>query len=151
RIQKLSATGTPLASVTIPRFFDAKHEEAEDVWGVAVDHSQGRVYVLQGGPKSGKTGTIVAKNVFVYSITPNAGKLVAPEGGPVSFALPTEAAKQITLPNGIAVDPTTHEVEIMGETSSKIVFVRFNSTTGAEVARFSDASSKLKPVGKTAT
>jgi PKD repeat protein len=138
RVQKFSSTGSPLASVS----FDVENAAGEGgapdgLEGIAVDPSLGRVYVLveyerleEEGPK----GVIrldpeydTAGILYAFSTTPSAGKLVAAEGTTAGVLAdkealhaqaevvgkPTESA--LLEPAGIAVDPKTKDVIIVGQ------------------------------------
>jgi ABC-type phosphate transport system substrate-binding protein/archaellin len=157
RIQKLSPTGTVQGTVTIPRFLDlpTPHEKPVALWGVAVDSSAHRFYVLEGGKQlaEGASGEFIAKKILVFSTEPEGGKLVAPSGGPSSLTLPTSETEALYKPLGIAVDPGTHDVLVMAEgpgSPKHIVIQRFNSSTGASINRFEDTANKLKPSLKSA-
>src|SRR5262249_10106171 len=90
RIQKLSATGTFLAKVEIPRYADLPATEIQrQFWGIAVDPGLQRFYVLEGAKEGETGGEIYAKQVRVYSTVPKEGKLVAPESGPATLPLPS--------------------------------------------------------------
>jgi PKD repeat protein len=138
RVQKFSSTGSPLASVTFTVENAAGEGGAPDgLEGIAVDPSLGRVYVLveyerleEEGPK----GAIrldpeydTAGILYAFSTTPSAGKLVPAEGAPGGVLAnkevlhaqaevvgkPTESA--LLEPAGIAVDPKTKDVIIVGQ------------------------------------
>jgi hypothetical protein len=157
RIRKLSPTGAVQGSVTISRYLDlpTPHEKPVALWGVAVDSSAHRFYVLEGGKQlaEGASGEFIAKKILVFSTEPEGGKLVAPSGGPSSLTLPTSETEALYKPLGIAVDPGSHDLLVMAEgpgSPKHIVFQRFNSTTGASLARFEDTANKLKPALKSA-
>jgi PKD repeat protein len=138
RLQKFSSTGTSLASVTFTVENAAGEGGAPDgLEGIAVDPSLGRVYVLveyerleEEGPK----GAIrldpeydTAGILYAFSTTVSAGKL-APAEGTTGGVLadketlhaqaevagkPTESP--LLEPAGIAVDPKTKDVIIVGQ------------------------------------
>lgn len=138
RIQKFSSAGAPLASVN----FSVENEAGEGgapngLEGIAVDPSLGRIYVLveyerleEEGPK----GVIrldpevdAAGVLYAFSTTPSAGKLVPAEGtvnGVLANKEVLEAQSEVAgkrtesallEPSGIAVDPTTKDVIILGQ------------------------------------
>lgn len=138
RIQKFSATGSPVATVSFAVENVAGEGGAPDgIEGIAVDPSLGRVYVLveyerleEEGPK----GVIrldpeydAAGILYAFSTTPSAGKLVPAEGttgGVLAdketlhaqaevVGKPSESA--LLEPAGIAVDPKTKDVIIVGQ------------------------------------
>jgi ABC-type phosphate transport system substrate-binding protein len=159
RVQKLSPSGTVLGSATIPRYLDLPnpHLKKVGVWGIAVDASQHRFYVLEGGLQTAEesAGEWIAKRIRVFSTEPSAGKLVAPATGPSVITLPHTLSTDLeTLykPLAITVDPTSHDLLILAEGGSpkRVVIQRFSSTsaTGTSLGRFIDTANKLRPVGK---
>jgi PKD repeat protein len=138
RVQKFSSTGSPLATVS----FDVENAAGEGgapdgLEGIAVDPSLGRVYVLveyerleEEGPK----GAIrldpeydTAGTLYAFSTTVSAGKLV-PASGTTNGVLADEEAlhaqaevvgkpaeSPLLEPAGIAVDPKTKDVIIVGQ------------------------------------
>ncbi|HEX3911285.1 MAG TPA: PKD domain-containing protein [Solirubrobacteraceae bacterium] len=137
RIQKFSATGALVASVSFAVENEAGEGGAPDgIEGIAVDPSLGRVYALviyerleEEGPK----GLIrldpewdAAGILYAFSTTPSAGKLVAAEGttgGVLASKEALHAQAEVTgkptespllEPAGIAVDPKTHDVIVLG-------------------------------------
>jgi PKD repeat protein len=138
RVQKFSSSGSPLASVSFAVENAAGEGGAPDgLEGIAVDPSLGRVYVLveyerleEEGPK----GAIrldpeydTAGILYAFSTTPSAGKLVPAEGTTAGVLAnkevlhaqaevvgkPTESP--LLEPAGIAVDPKTKDVIIVGQ------------------------------------
>jgi PKD domain/Divergent InlB B-repeat domain len=159
RIQKLSPTGTVLGSATIPRYLDlpTPHLKKVGVWGVAVDASQHRFYVLEGGLQTAEesAGEWIAKRIRVFSTEPSAGKLVAPATGPSVITLPhtlSTDAETLYKPLAITVDPTSHDLLVMAEGGSpkRVVIQRFSSTsaTGTSLGRFYDSANKLRPTAR---
>jgi PKD repeat protein len=122
RIQKLTAAGAFVAA-TAP-FKPANHAGLE---GIAVDPAEHRIYVLAlekreatltNDPSVGAAGT-----VYAFSTQPT-GEELTPAGGTVegvltsaeAFAAQSDALEAALLnPRGIAVDPTTHDVVVLGE------------------------------------
>lgn len=138
RLQKFSSTGVSQATVSFNVENIAGEGGAPDgLEGVAVDPSLGRVYVLveyerleEEGPK----GLIrldpeydTAGILYAFSTTASAGKLVPAEGAPggvladkevlhaqaEAAGKPTESA--LLEPAGIAVDPKSKDVIIVGQ------------------------------------
>jgi hypothetical protein len=152
RIQKFSAGGTFQASVLVPRFSDQPtDEELVTLFGVAVDPTLHRLYLLEGA-RDPVAKEPYAKRILVFSTTPEGNKLVPPTGGPSSLPLPTTGTERILNPTAIAVDPKNHEVEVMGEkyepeapsTSRPAVLQRVTST-GTVGPRFTDTAKNLRP------
>jgi hypothetical protein len=126
RIQKFSEKGTLLASTTFkPK--DPVHESPDIVEGIAVDPSMKRIYLLVSELRpEGKTldpGDPAAGQLYAFS-TETSGKTIEPaagtEGGVLAATTvfspfsPT-VGKSLLYPNGITVDPTTHDIVIVGE------------------------------------
>ena len=150
RIQKFSASGTFQASVLVPRFSDPPaNEELVTLFGVAVDPSLHRFYLLQGA-KDPTTKEPYGQRILVYSTTPEGNKLVVPSGGPTILPLPTSGSERILNPTSIAVDPSNHEVEVFGESfetemASRHPVIQRVTSTGTVGPRFTDIANKLFP------
>ncbi|HVY77499.1 MAG TPA: hypothetical protein VG898_03235 [Solirubrobacterales bacterium] len=143
RLQKFDQAGTPLGSTTFPRL-----NANTNVYGIAVDHTLGRVYLLQAtkGLDSSNANRYVATKLLVYSTAPT-------EGGELTFAagvpsgelsLPSTfpSTQPIEQPDPPAIDPITHDVLISGLSSSTTtthVLVRFGQA-GLELDRFTDSA-----------
>ena len=82
------------------------------------------------------SGLPIAKKILIYSTMPSGTTLVPPSEGPSSITLPT-GAETIFGPTGIAVDPSTHEIEVMGETKATPKHEIFERYT---LSRFTDGS-----------
>ena len=131
RIQKFTESGGKYSAVASEKFKPKDptgKEEPDSVEGVAVDPALKRVYVLasvlRGPPTEKKVDPEVeaASQLYAFSTEPSDGKLV-PIAGPEEQALagskvlnPTSNVQGVALlePQGITVDPTTHDVIIMG-------------------------------------
>jgi hypothetical protein len=116
---------------------------------MAVDPSLHRLYLLEGGRIGAEeaSGNAYAKRILIFSTIPQAGKLVPPSSGPTSLPMPS-GTEQLVLPKTIAVDPTTHDVEVMAQTpgtSGIHTVLQRVSSSGALGARFVDAANKLRP------
>jgi PKD repeat protein len=127
RIQKLTASGTFLAQTAL--FKPPNHDGIE---GIAVDATQKRVYVLalekRGealtiGPSMPAAGTLYAfsSEQSGETLPPATGTSEGVLTGPEAFASQSDAAEAALLePRGIAVDPSTHDVIVLGEVGLKV-------------------------------
>ncbi len=123
RVQELSAAGGFIAQTL--SFKPPNHDGIE---GIAVDPVEKRLYVLALETRGASTviepGQPVAGTLYAFSTEPS-GEVLAPapgagaEGvlaGPeVLAAQSDEPEKALLEPKGITVDPTTHDVIILGE------------------------------------
>jgi PKD repeat protein len=120
RLQKLSSTGTPLGSVTLPEeaSFGNHNEDARPMVSLAVDPTKGRVYALVEGivESGGGLHVPVAQRLVAWSTTPNASKELEPASGfPIDSVThgalvagpealePTEAGGDLYSPQGLVV------------------------------------------------
>ena len=148
RIQQLSPSGEFKASAEVKRFPETGKNVG--LQGIAVDHELGRIYVIEscrvattGGTfacRSIAGGKYAARKILVYSTTPEGEKLKALS----SIALP-EGEKEIYEPRSIAVDPSNHDLVILGEENSKHKIIQRVSSAGVLGARFTDTGELLKP------
>jgi PKD repeat protein len=167
RIQKFSSAGSPLASVN----FTVENEAGEGgapngLEGIAVDPSLGRIYVLveyerleEEGPKGAirlDPEVDAAGMLYAFSTTPSAGKLVPAEGttnGVLANKEVLEAQSEVAgkrsesallEPSGIAVDPTTKDIVILGQEDqggeTLLVAAQRVHSTGALGARWVDTT-----------
>jgi hypothetical protein len=100
-------------------------EQAEGIEGVAVDPVKERIYVLARYDQEDVFGSAyVAGALYAFSTKPKEGKLVPASGANEEgllagfSALKANASEPdgpLLSPQGITVDPTTHEVIILGE------------------------------------
>ncbi len=152
RIQKFSPTGTFEASVLIPRYLDpGKDTKGQTILGIAVDHSLGRIYVVVGSKeREGSSGEYIGTKILVFSTTPSGTTLVPPSGGPTSIALPTTGTEVIWKPKAVAVDPTTHEVEVLGlrKAAPHVAVLQRYTSAGVAAKRFTDTENHLLPSGE---
>jgi hypothetical protein len=137
RIQKYSHTGAYEAEVTLKpdKKLPTGIEGVEDLDGIAVDSSKGIIYVLVTYAREQDDtidrGKEVAGAVYAYKTTP---EKIINKKGKEETVLPSATAnpegllgseetlesnsetqgKALIEPGGIAVDPTTHEVMILG-------------------------------------
>jgi PKD repeat protein len=122
RVQKFTASGTYLGAT--PRFLPPNHAGIE---GVAIDPVLKRIYVLvleQRSVTLGKDSSgAAAGTLYAFSSEPS-GEELAPASGTAQGVLTgpavlepqsDEPGKALLLPSGIAVDPTTHDVIVMGQ------------------------------------
>ena len=125
RVQKLSVTGQFLASASF------KPANAIALEGIAVDPARERVYLLavafRGAGASIDPSMRVAGTLYAFKTKPTGEKLESAVGGaskeaeegvlasPGTLAAESEVQGQALLePGGIAVDPSTHDVIVMG-------------------------------------
>lgn len=162
RIQKLTAGGTFLAQ-TAP-FKTPNHAGIE---GIAIDTAERRLYVLA-LEKRGEALTIdpsrpAAGTLYAFSTEPTGeASLVAAGGtsegvlaGPSTFEPQSDAPEVALLePKGITVDPTTHDVIILGEVDqatpeedephTRVVLERIHAS-GTVGARYLDSTEFFGP------
>src|SRR5664279_1212994 len=148
RIQQLSPSGEFKASAEIKRFPEAGKNVG--LQGIAVDHELGRIYIVESCRVANTGGTFAcraiaggkyaARKILVYSTTPEGEKLKALS----SIALP-EGEKEIYEPKAIAVDPSNHDLLILGEENAKHAVIQRVSSAGVLGARFVDSSDVLHP------
>jgi PKD domain len=133
RLQKLSSTGVVLGSVTLPlqSFQDTEHlSDAHPMFGLAVDSAKHRVYALVEGHVEGEPGSeqfeTTASYLLAWSTQPHqegSEEKLVPAGGYSEeqyggavvagpSVLEPEPAKDLVVPEGLAVNPKTHEVVI---------------------------------------
>jgi hypothetical protein len=128
RIQKFSSTGTFIASVSLKV---KANEHIEGVEGIAVEPETKRVYVLAIYEREEEStvdaGEFSAGVLYAFKTEPSGGALVPAEGanaeGVLANATTLDAQSEVTgnpaasallEPSGIAADPTTHGVVILG-------------------------------------
>jgi PKD repeat protein len=130
RLQKLSSTGVPLGSTTFKDEYAASEPEgnANPLISLAVDHAKHRVYALVEGMVEIPGGDFVpvAQRLVAWSTIPNgSGELQPAEhyatidkltGAALvagqSALEPSSLGEDLGTPEGLAVDPTTHDVII---------------------------------------
>jgi hypothetical protein len=162
RIQKYSHTGAYEAEVTLKpdKKLPTGIEGVEDLDGIAVDSSKGIIYVLVTYAREEDDtidrGKEVAGAVYAYKTTPE--KIINKKGKEESL-LPSATAnsegllgtvetlqsasetqgKALLEPGGIAVDPVTHEVMILGHVEET------GGVTHVALARMSEAGTLGTP------
>jgi len=155
RIQKLTSSGAFLGAATIK----TKGGEFESgIEGVAIDPIEKRFYVLVVQLRVNREidpETPVAAALYAFSTVPTAGKLEPVAGttegllaGASVFKPQSETIGQPLLePSGITVDPTTHDVIVMGredhgEAGSPALRIALEriGKTGALGTRWTDTS-----------
>ncbi len=148
RIQQLTESGEFKAATTIKRFPVAK--KAIGLQGIAVDAELGRFYVVEscrvalgaGNFKCKESGGVFgARNIIAYSTTPEGTSLVKT----ATFPLP-EGENELYGPTAIAVDPSNHDILILGEQGEEHLVVQRVSSSGTVGKRFVDSADKLKPI-----
>jgi PKD repeat protein len=158
RIQKLGSKGEFLGSASLKTKGGAESESG--VEGVAIDPVEHRFYVLVVQTRSSSREldpeVPVAGALYAFSTIPNGKGELAPattanaEGllaGSTVFHPQSETAEQVLLePSGIAVDPVSHDVIVMGredregagqEPAYRVALMRVKST-GAFGGRWVD-------------
>src|SRR5215469_12426115 len=151
RIQQFTAGGEFKAQATITRYPEAK--KIVGLQGIAVDPTLHRLYVVESCQVSTtianltcKEGGLIrwgARKILVYSTTPEGGTLV-PDASLPSISLPA-GTEEIFEPKAITVDPSNHDIVLLGENSAKHKIVqRISSSNGALLSRFTDTTDKLK-------
>jgi hypothetical protein len=133
RLQKYNAAGAFLASGVIrpAKSLPAGTSDVEDIEGVAVDAAEGRVYALVTNLRSQTDavdpGINEAGSLYALSTTPGGpkGKKLVPATGAKGEGLLVTnetlhassevPGKALLEPAGIAVDPATHEIFVLGE------------------------------------
>jgi DNA-binding beta-propeller fold protein YncE len=149
RIQKFEAANlkTPVASVSV--LAPAINFESQVVEGIAVDSEHDRLYVLKAIEiERGIHEPYAAEEVVVYSTETLKEIEVFYKFAPVpsSGALPAESVLE---PHGIAVDPKTHALLLLGsepENGENSVIQQITST-GATGERFEDSSHEVARQG----
>lgn len=152
RIQKLSSTGTFIAQTAT---FAPLH--AVGIEGIAVDPALKRIYVLVLEKRGLPELTIaVAGTLYAFS-TELEGETLPPASGTTEGVLTTPTvflahakpvSRALAEPRGLAVDPSTHDVIVMGEAleseeepeSNPIALQRVNASSGALGARYTTSA-----------
>lgn len=148
RIQKFTSTGTFLAQTAT---FAPLHSVG--IEGIAVDPALKRIYVLVLEKRALPELTIaVAGKLYAFSTEPE-GETLPPASGTKEGVLTTPAvflahaspvSRALAEPRGLAVDPSTHDVIVMGEVfenelepeSNPIALQRVSAASGALGARY---------------
>jgi hypothetical protein len=138
RIQDFNSSGTTLLGSVSIKFENS--EGAEGIEGIAVDPVEKRIYLLVMYEREGKEGSPkfvdpelpAAGTLLAFSTEPSGGKLVPAAGtktegklegvlvNKTTFNAQSEvvknpAASALIEPAGIAVDPSTHDVIVLGK------------------------------------
>lgn len=126
RLQEFSPTGTLLGHRDLTYTGSDEGVESEQtVEGIAVDPAKSRVYFLvtEVREKRPEKEENVAASLYAFNMTPNGGKELEPATGTTGEGvlagpeklLPTSETASVPLlqPQGITVDPATHEVLIL--------------------------------------
>jgi PKD repeat protein len=138
RLQKLSSSGVVLGTAILPVQTYGGYGEAHPMFGLAVDSAKHRVYALVENPIEVESEFVnAAYSLVAWSTEPkkegSETKLVSAPGytdtepftgaalvaGPQ--ALRPEEAKDLIVPEGLAVNPNTHEVIIAAQAGPETV------------------------------
>ncbi len=145
----------PTASVTFkPKDPEAKEEEPDDVSNIAVDPATQMIYLLASEVRPSRTeidvGDVAASELYAFStaegkLTPATGTTEEGVLAGTKVLKPTgkKAGESLLFPNGIAVDPTTHEVVILGYTEpghEELTTLQRVSDTGTIGQRWVDSA-----------
>jgi hypothetical protein len=130
RIQKFSASGEALAEARIKAKVDSNSLSNLALEGIAIDPSEKRLYVLvdrerepeEGEPVFDPAPTPAAATLYAFSTevknTEHKLELVGKKGeGALADLSPESEVPGVPLlePHGIAVDPTNHDIVILGQ------------------------------------
>jgi hypothetical protein len=148
RLQKFSPSGGFEAAAELQRWVnDEVDKKLLTLYGIAVDHERGLLYVLQGCKVAAGSfactlagAKLNAERILVFKTAPEGGKLV-PAATP-SLPLP-EGAEELYSPQGIAVDPSTHDLVILAQNSEGHRVVQRFSASGTPGARFVDTAAQF--------
>jgi hypothetical protein len=115
RVRKFSQAGVQQA-VIAPQQDDNPTGGLPYIAGMAVDASEHRLYVLMGAgvPDQDLNLQPTSFKVRVYSTVAQGGALVAPADLPSGVLVDFTAAGSLENPTGIAVDPSSHKVVVLG-------------------------------------
>jgi len=145
RVQKFnSSLGAPVAGVSIPTPEETAGQHLRSIFGIAVDSDSTwhRLYVLEGIQTSGNSYT--ASEIVAYSTRQEGSALPldsrVPSGVVYTFPAAT-AANALEQPVGMAVDPTTHDLIVIGGREMTImqrIHMSSPESTGSLANSFAD-------------
>ena len=129
RIQKFSSSGTALGEVKFKANENSLLLGSTALEGIAIDPAEKRLYMLvdrkrepeEEGKPVFDPELPAAATLYAFSTEPQAGKLVAATGtkagGVLAELKPQSETSKVALldPHGIVVDPTNHDVVIVGQ------------------------------------
>ena len=151
RIQKFTSSGEFKASVEVPRL---SGEVVFNMRGIAVDPVLDRVYLLEGchlkKPATGcklSSSFYGASRILAFSTEPSGTALVP--ASPATLAVPG-SEEAIYEPQTIAVDPSSHDLVILGEDFNGHLLVQRIGSDGTPGARYVDTADELRVPGKKA-
>ena len=153
RLQKFTSGGEFKASVEIPRIVkEGEAEYAHGLHGIAIDPVLHRVYLLEScrlkvpaTTCQAAVGELGASKILAYS-TEEEGSTLKPA---LAEPLPVPGGEEaIYEPQTIAVDPSSHDLVILGENSEQHIVIQRISSTGVPGARFVDTGNELRPSGR---
>jgi PKD repeat protein len=149
RLQKFTSSGEFKAGVEVAR---KEGEIVLGLRGIAVDPTMHRIYVMQSCHLKKPATTCKLSSTFtgatrilVFSTEPSGTALVA--GSPATLSLPS-GEEAIYEPQTIAVDPSTHDLVILGENVDGHLLVQRISSAGAAGARYVDTGDELRSPGQ---
>jgi Divergent InlB B-repeat domain/PKD domain len=157
RIQKFSSAGVFKAKVELPLILkEGGEEKVLTLHGIAVDPVLHRLYLIEGCAMVRPADTCEAppniefgaKRILVFSTEPKGSELVPAEVP--TLKLP-EGEDTLYTPESIAVDPSSHDLVVLGENIEERATVQRIGSAGSIGARFVDTGNELRPVGKEAT
>jgi PKD repeat protein len=159
RIQELTPAGAFVAATA-----GFKPPNRQGLEGIAFDPALKRLYVLaleRRGVLENDSGKPAAGTLYAFSTEATGGVLPPASGtvggvltGPTAFKSQSDVLGDALLrPKGIAVDPTNHDVIVMGELDEgsevfSFALQRVDGSTGALGARYVDHSGLLTPAGE---
>jgi hypothetical protein len=143
RVQKFSSSLALEASASIPTPEEAGHRQW--VVDIAVDSKLKRLYVLEATetPQSGPY-EYVARRIYAYSTEPSGATLPQVGSGPLySFPEVTSGslpAGTVAEPVGLAVDPKTDALVVLGRDGEKDTLLEQISSAGVPGEAFDDST-----------
>lgn len=173
RIQKFGANLAQETSVDIATPLVSGH--AQVIEQIAVDPELNRLYVLE-GVETGRSGAdeYAAERIYAYSTQTKAGEPIQPvpgvkygsskEGEGIFYEFPavpstgTVPAGTVGAPDGLAVDPKTHDLLVLGGDENGDPVIQEISisdppdySSGASGGAFDDTAHEVTRVGSAAT
>jgi hypothetical protein len=142
RIQEFSPSlGKPIASVTVQTPIVGA-EGYQFIAGIAVDSALKRLYVLKGIYTEVSGYNFIANEILIYS-TDASNETLTPEGTLYKFSSPIPSNDTVSQPVGIAVDPTTHNVVVLGVDGGGDALIREVTSAGQLGPSYDDTSEQV--------